>query len=255
MVGCTPGIPKKVLLRFRDLEKAQLLLAFSDHTLPAQAAVKVRATRPPAASSLLPSVASCKTYSSLPASMPANPGMTPDFHAMAYREVQELAAQLKEAEIAYAAWESDMRAKLSQLDQDRQREDQLLYKLELMLAPSHLMYIAAKGLQLCLAGKQAGPYRQFAQQLSSRKHNPLNALGRELKQAGLLEKQVSLRQLAAKLDAISGAWHAYLDMPADLEAQMTATARLLGNNSTVVNQHRDHAMVILGWQFFRSLYM
>ncbi len=171
------------------------------------------------------------------------------------REVQELAAQLKEAEIAHAAWESDMRAKLSQLDQDRQREDQLLYKLELMLAPSHLMYIAAKGLQLCLAGKQAGPYRQFAQQLSSRKHGPLNALGRKLKQAGLLGKQVSLRQLAAKLDAISGAWHAYLDMPADLEAQMTATARLLGNNSTVVNKYRDHAMVILGWEFFKSLYM
>ena len=89
-----------------------------------------------------------------------------------------------------------MRAKLSQLDQDRQREDQLLYKLELRLAPSHLMYIAAKGLQLCLAGKQAGPYRQFAQQLSSRKHGPLNALGRKLKQAGLLGKQVSLRQLS-----------------------------------------------------------
>ena len=55
MVGCTPGIPKKVLLRFRDLEKAQLLLAFSDHTLPAQAAIKVCATRPqqPAACCLL----------------------------------------------------------------------------------------------------------------------------------------------------------------------------------------------------------
>ena len=80
MVGCTPGIPKKVLLRFRDLEKAQLLLASRPYAASPGSHKGMR-YQAPAASSLLPSVASCKTYSSLPASMPANPGMTPEFHA------------------------------------------------------------------------------------------------------------------------------------------------------------------------------
>ncbi len=134
-------------------------------------------------------------------------------------------------------------------------------ELESVMGPTHLMALSAEGLKYCAGGSEQGTRlsTRFRQQVKP--HHPqshsLRLLAKELWSKGLLDKRVTVAQLADRLDNVidERSKHIHVNSsPSQLDTRMEDTRALLLSNPTLARQHQDCAMVIKNWQILKRSY-
>ena len=133
-------------------------------------------------------------------------------------------------------------------------------ELEAVMGPTHLMALAAEGLKKCAGGIEQGTRlsTRFKQQVKL--HHPrshgLRLLAKELISKGLLDKRVTVVQLADRPDKVIDKRneHIHMDSSSTLDTRMEDTRALLLSNPTLGRQHQDCVMVIMNWQILKRSY-